>query len=163
MVRVDRQVCLFGFALILSLGAAPSRAALCGTALDPVTISATSVNFGTYDASAPSPSLSTGNVRLACGYTFALLPAATIRLSRGQGPNYATRRMMAGGQSLRYNLFTSSARTSVWGDGSGGSQMVTVAALLAASMNLTVYGSVAPGQYVRAGAYSDQITVTVEY
>lgn len=66
-----------------------------------------------------------------------------------------------GGSTLAYSLYSDAALTSVRGDaigtntvpgtGSGGTQ------------NLMVYGRLPSGQNVAAGAYADEVTVTLTY
>jgi len=140
------------------------RAVVCGTILDPISVSASTVMFGTYDPLLPRATLASGNVRIACGLGVDVLPSFVVRLSRGQSANYAPRYLKSGTASLAYNLYTTAALAAVWGDGTAGTSVRgSSGALLIGSINLPVYGAIAPGQLVGAGTYSDTITVTVEY
>jgi spore coat protein U-like protein len=81
--------------------------------------------------------------------------------------------MTSGASRLNYNLYTTAARTVVWGDGSGST--ATVPAYLAAfalngnqtlafnNPNLTIYGRIPPNQTAATGLYADTITVTLTF
>jgi len=77
--------------------------------------------------------------------------------------------MTAGGaDTLRYNLYTTAALATLFGDGTTGSTMPGTGAGLAAAnaVAVTVYGQVpdtAANQAVTPGAYTDTIGVTVTY
>jgi spore coat protein U-like protein len=75
-----------------------------------------------------------------------------------------TRTIANGGNTLNYNLYRDSARSQVWGDGSGSTFTVTGtgSGLLTAS-TLTVYGDIAAAQDKPPGTYTSTITVTVTY
>src|ERR1700752_3006161 len=78
-------------------------------------VSATSVVFGAFNPFGPAVT-STGTISVTCSGGTASSPY-TIALSTGSG-TYAQRYMNS---TLKYNLYTSSAYTTVWGDGTGGS------------------------------------------
>jgi len=69
----------------------------------------------------------------------------------------------AAGQMLNYNLYLDSARVLVWGDGTGGTQVVsgTTGGIAALPLDMPIYGRIASGQFGSVGVYNDQITVTV--
>ena len=91
-----------------------------------------------------------------------------MSLSPGSG-SYATRTMKNGTNNLEYNLYTTNALTTVWGDGtaSTGTRGGTGTGLSAArDQTLTVFGSLpnsTANQDAPAGAYTDTITATVTY
>jgi spore coat protein U-like protein len=93
----------------------------------------------------------------------------TVALNRGttSGGTVAQRLMIFGANSLQYNLYTTSAHSVVWGDGSGSSvTQPGTGAGIATANSLTVYGQVpdnATNQLAVPGAYADTITVTVSY
>jgi spore coat protein U-like protein len=69
-----------------------------------------------------------------------------------------------GVEALTYNLYLDAARTIVWGDGSGGSQMyLSNNPPKSADVQLTVYGKIDSFQDVSAGSYADTVTVTVNF
>lgn len=56
---------------------------------------------------------------------------------------------------------TNTARTIIWGDGTSGTSIVTVNNVR--NTTRTVYGRIPALQDVRAGSYSETLTVTVTY
>ncbi|RAP59344.1 spore coat U domain-containing protein [Oleiagrimonas sp. MCCC 1A03011] len=156
----------FALLALACLAFAPGRAhaALCGTVLTPISASATAVNFGNYDPGGGSAVQASGTITVRCSLLIDVLPSFTVSLSRGQSTTYFPRTMLSGAHALSYNLYTSSALATVWGDGSGGTSTVTNSGVLqVGSLNLTVYGAIPTGQYVNPGSYADSITVTVTY
>ncbi len=131
------------------------------------TVGAGAVAFGIYDPLAPAPlDSSTGSVQVTC--TSDRPPRVTyeIQLDTGQAGSFAPRAMASGVSQLTYNLYIDAARSAVWGDGTGGTAVIT------ADYNLTppgstqtdpytVYGRVPAGQVVAIGSYLDTITVTL--
>ena len=82
-------------------------------------ITTTAVAFGAYDpivANAAAPLDGTGSVVVTC------TKGAGTRIDLGLGANATgtTRRMTGGGDFLTYELYTTVARTTVWGTGAGG-------------------------------------------
>ncbi|RYF62408.1 MAG: hypothetical protein EOO22_27735, partial [Comamonadaceae bacterium] len=76
----------------------------------------------------------------------------------------ADRRLIGAG-SLAYNLYTTSGRTTVWGQDGVSDSISVLAAVIGASVtrNHTVYGRIPAGQYVAPGAYANTIVVVVNY
>ena len=151
---------LAGLAGLLVAGGA-ARAETC-------TVSAGSVAFGIYDPLALGPLDSTGTIQATC--TSARPPHITyeIRLDAGQAGSFAPRAMAGGASQLTYNLYIDAARSAVWGDGSGGTSVVTADYNLTPpgstqTDSYTVYGRVPAAQVVTAGSYLDTITVTLEF
>ncbi len=149
-----RPLRLLAAALAAGLLAADPAAAAC-------TVSATPVAFGTYDVFATTPVDSTGSVTYRCQ---ARDRNITITLDAGGGGSFSARRMSGAGDTLRYNLYLDAARTTVFGDGTGGTALyrdqnppnnrdVTV----------PIYGRIPAGQDVGAGLYSDVVTVTINF
>lgn len=152
-------VLLAGAAGLLASGDA--RAETCS-------VSAGSVAFGIYDPLAAGPLDSTGIIQATC--TSASPPRVTyeIRLDTGQAGSFAPRAMAGGASQLSYNLYIDAARSAVWGDGSGGTSVVTADYNLTPpgstqTDSYTVYGRVPAAQVVTAGSYLDTITVTLEF
>lgn len=150
---------------MLTLSLPQSASALC-TLVCSCSVSTTSVTFGAYNPISPSPFDSTGNVRVTCGGVLGLLIPYDIALDKGT--LITPRKMISGSNTLNYDLYTSSAHTVIWGDGTGGTQIVsddiTITLLGGTSKNHTVYGRI-PGSQIQAlpGNYSDTVTVTVTY
>jgi spore coat protein U-like protein len=136
------------FALACVAGAVPAHAATCD-------ISPQSVSFGAYDPTEPSDLDGVGTITIACDAEVSV----TISLSSGAG-SYGVRAMPGGTGQLSYNLYTTSQRVIVWGDGSGGSDSVSDTLQ---SRDFTVYGTIPARQTVSAGTYADTIVVTITY
>lgn len=129
--------------------AAPAIAASC-------TVDPQDLTLGAYDPLAMAPQDAVAYITVTCD-------AATpfvVTLGPGSG-DYVARTMRGGGQSLRYNLFLDASRSTVWGDGSNGSGSLSQTGT---GGTFPVYAR-APGRQtdLRAGTYSDSITVTVTY
>ena len=85
----------------------------------------------------------------------------TVNLSTGQSNSFTNRYMNNGTDFLLYNLFTTSARNVIWGDGSRGSQNVSGDDKSPSQLN--IFGSIYPLQDVNIGYYSDFITVSINF
>jgi spore coat protein U-like protein len=116
--------------------------------------------FGTYNPKASSPHQVSSLVRATC------TPGATyqVGLNAGTSPGATInqRKMVSGSNSLNYQLYSDSARTSIWGD-TPGTDTVTPPAGTGLSQDLPVYGAIPPAQPAAVGDYSDTITVRVYY
>ncbi|MGK9237262.1 spore coat U domain-containing protein [Inquilinus limosus] len=89
----------------------------------------------------------------------------TIALGAGTGPGatITNRRMRRGAETIAYQLYTNSARTNVWGDGSTGSVVGGTGTGNPPSPPHTVYGRVPPQSTPPAGTYTDTVVITVTY
>ena len=141
-----------GLAALILLAPITARAAVCG-------VSATPVAFGTYPPFSGTPTDSTGTVTVTCIGTAAI----SIALSTGGSGSYASRQMSNGAVHLLYQLYSNAARTTIWGNGTGGTVTVSDTLVGFASRNYTVFGRIPTLQGVKPGAYVDTITVTVSY
>lgn len=131
-------------------------------------VAADTVNFGSYSPLGGSPVDAVGEVRVSCSLlgVISLLVSYEIRLSSGESGSYFPRRIYSGLYDLAYNLYTDSARTIIWGDGSGGTGYVSdgyLLGLFTVTRYYPVYGRLPAGQNVPTGTYSDVIIVTVDY
>ena len=125
------------------------------------TISATSVNFGSYNVFNGSHTDSTGTVTYRCNGSAHNI---TIGLTQGAGASFNQRQMQKGSESLTYNLFVDASRTNIWGDGTGGTSVYSIAnPPNNTNVNLTVYGRVTAGQDVSAGTFSDTVTAVINF
>jgi spore coat protein U-like protein len=134
------------------------------------TVTATAVQFGTYDPLSAAPLLSTGTVVTTCTLRGALSAQATLTSSftTGSSGKYAGRTMTLGANSLLYNLYLDAAHTQIAGNGTGGSSTG------GATLNLnflnstqtwteTIYGNMPASQDAAPGTYMDSIMVTIDY
>jgi len=116
-------------------------------------VSALGVAFGSYNVFNSTATDITGSVSVTCNRS----TPYTIALSTGSG-TYSSRSLKNGANVLSYNLFTDATRLTIWGDGSSGTQTVSGSST---NGTFTVYGRVAARQNVKAGSYTDSVTVTI--
>ena len=122
------------------------------------TISSTAtLDFGAYDpvtANAVSPKDGTAAMTVACTKGF----VPTI------GIPPAGRTMTGGGDTLNYELYQNPGRSTVWGDGTGGTTLFTPpSAPGKGGTAYTIYGRIPGGQDVGVASYSGTILVTVNF
>jgi spore coat protein U-like protein len=126
-------------------------------------VSASNLAFGPYDGSAALTGSAPIIVRCTNGTVYDVL------LSTGGG-TYSQRLLSNGVNTLQYNLYTTSAASTVWGDGATSSSGKVTWTGTGLSSNgaytHTVHGVLpnsTANQDAPAGNYSDTITVTVNY
>jgi spore coat protein U-like protein len=123
-------------------------------------VTATDLNFGDFDGRVALSETSTVTVRCSKNHGY------TLKLDAGDAGSFSPRKM---DNVLEYYLYTSPAAITVWGDGSATTGTVSgVGNGLGVPNEIqhTVYGELplsAANQAAPVGAYSDTITVTVEY
>ena len=127
-------------------------------------VSATPVNFGTYDVFSPTPVYASGAITVQCDET----PPPRVTVAIGPSPfsgGFDPRMMRhsTGPDLLNYNLYTDRNRTATWGDGSGNTSTGTRRVNRNRPRVFTVYGSIPPLQDVSAGNYTDTLTVTITW
>lgn len=133
------------------LGTSPAEAAKC-------TISTTPIAFGAYNVFSSAPVDSVGSLLFNCSGT----NNVSIAISQGQSGTFQPRALRNGAESLYYNLFLDAARSTVWGNGSGGTQTY-VTDPGKDDVSVTIYGRIPPQQDVTFGAYGDSVTVTINF
>lgn len=128
------------------------------------TVSATGVAFGAYNPISPAPDDGTGQVSVVCHPSE---HGPQVALSAGNSGSFAARNMRNGTTNLIYNLYTSAARNIVWGNGSGGSAIMTLSGGTVNRGERTfirdIFGRIPTAQHVAAGVYTDLIMVTVTF
>jgi spore coat protein U-like protein len=89
----------------------------------------------------------------------------TVALNAGSttGDAFAQRLMGSGANTLQYNLYTTAALTTIFGDGTGGTGTVPGTGLGVATANTVQVCGQLPDNAAVPGSYSDTITVTVTY
>ena len=125
------------------------------TVLNSCNVTATDLAFGDYDPTA-------GNVDSTSTITTTCTAGTNYSIALGQGQN--TNRQMkhaSGPELLDYELYQPEGYTIVWVDVGGAT--VAQKSTTVVPVNYIVYGRVTGGQYVTAGAYSDEVLVTVTY
>lgn len=157
-LKRHRRIAVIAAALVVQTASA--RAHIC-------TVSATGVSFGLYDPRSSSPRDSTATVNVGCTGLVGLTIAVNYSISLSAGNGSVTSRYMSSGMGqLRYQLYGDAARTSVWGDGTGPTAVVTgswLIGLFVPYQSYTIYGRIPPNQHVAPGTYTDTILVTVVY
>jgi spore coat protein U-like protein len=75
--------------------------------------------------------------------------------------------MSNGVSSLFYQLYTNAGHSTVWGDGTGGTQAIKDGYLLSVGVDVIktypVYGRITALQNVTNGAYTDTVTILLTY
>ncbi|PXX32499.1 MULTISPECIES: spore coat U domain-containing protein [Burkholderia] len=160
--RHDRLTHLRAAAAALAAGAG-MLAALPALAATTCTMNApSSMVFGTYDTLNAATSAITISVN--CSGSGNATP--TVTASPGGG-TFANRLMTrtGGTQTLGYNLYLDSAHTSIWGDGTSGTSVISWGKISGAgTFNATVYGLIRGGQNVVPGGYEvTNITILFNY
>ena len=125
---------------------------------------ATALPFGNYT---PGAGAVTGNSTISVKCTKNTPYTVALNAGTSSGGTLAQRLMASGANRLQYNLYTSAAFTTVFGDGTGSTQTTagTGAGVVTAN-TVTVFGQLpdnATNQAAIPGSYSDTITVTVSY
>ena len=148
----------------LSAGTASGTLLVSATVAATCTVSATPLTFGTYYPGNGNLNANTTLlVRCSHGAPF------TVAMDAGAGGSLLQRLMTGGGAGLAYNLYTNAARTTVWGDGSASTGVVTGTGRGMANnqaISETVYGQLPDtlaNQQLAPGTYTDTIRVTVNY
>jgi spore coat protein U-like protein len=164
-------------ALLASLIGLLSLAAFAGNTTGTLSVTSTvsnacavasggAVAFGAYDPAVVNSSngadlTQTGTFQMTCtsGAT------ATVLMDQGKNPTGTSTlavpaRQMSDGAThlLGYQLYTTSARSTIWDGVTGIPETGT-----GSSQTIQVFGTVPKGQSVPANSYSDQVTITLSY
>jgi spore coat protein U-like protein len=125
-------------------------------------VSTTAVAFGNVDVTAGSNVDGTGAISVTC--TSGTAWVASANAGGGTGASLTTRKMANGANLLNYALYTDSSRTSIWGDGVGGTTATVGDTGSGTGQSKTIYARVPSGQTsLPAGSYADTVVVTVTY
>jgi len=171
MTMTPRKRAVAAGTAILALGVTAPQAAMAATASSTMSVTATvtanctistsALAFGNVNTISGSNVDGTGGLSITC--TNGTAWTATAGVGAGPGASFTNRRMVSGGNQLNYNIFTTVARTTVWGNGTGGTGTITGTGS-GTAQSVTVYGRVSSGQTsVPAGAYADTVAVTITY
>ena len=122
--------------------------------------------FGSYDSLGSASRDSIGTITVTCtGNTGDAVSYYLSLSTTGQQGGY--RIMTNGGHQLNYLIFADNGYTQVWGDGTGGSIVVSDSYTMNAhstSRSYPMYGRIPAGQsQTTAGAYGANVTVTLKY
>jgi spore coat protein U-like protein len=129
-------------------------------------VSTTGVAFGSYDPVLGQNRDTSGTISVSCTGNSGDSVSYSLLLSAGNGA-FSSRAMAGSAVPLQYNLYTDIARSQVWGDGTGGTLVVSDSYSISTSptvRNYTVYGRIPAGETgVTAAAYNDSIAITLDY
>lgn len=120
------------------------------------------VAFGTYDRLSGTAKDTMGSITYDCSLV-SILDVISMTLSTGSSGSYTTRRMVSGIRTLDYNLYTTAGRTTVFGNGTGGTGMFGPVILSTGTNTINVFGRMPPGQVAFVGSYSDTIVITLNF
>jgi spore coat protein U-like protein len=150
-----------------SAGTATATIAVSATVQSNCLVSTNPLAFGVYQPGGGNMAVNTTmSVRCTKGTLF------TIALNAGTttGGSLTQRLMVNGTNTLQYNLYTTAALTTVWGDGTSGSATVAGTGngmAVGSAVTETVYGQLPDSAANQAlppgGPYADTVTVTVTY
>jgi spore coat protein U-like protein len=127
----------------------------------------TDMNFGTFSGAQIT---ATGSVQITCSNgsgNNTLQVGLTYGNTSSTFPNSTANRLMQSGNNrLPYQVYTSSARTTIWGDGTGGTTPQSIPINYPVgnppvTTTLTAYGVLFAGTLPPPAGYTDALTVTV--
>jgi spore coat protein U-like protein len=123
-------------------------------------VSATGLAFGIYDTINPVNNYAV-TITVNCN---AAQVSGSLSASAGNSNNQSARQLWYTDshgvrQTLRYNLYTDAARTSVWGT----TNTIPVTVGTGKTATVTAYGLIPGNQNVVPGTYSDSIAITLSY
>lgn len=131
------------------------------------TVAASNMNFGSYSTTNASATTVNGNVQVTCSALVAGLNVSyTIAMNAGNSANFTPRSMTYSTYNLNYNLFSDASYSTIWGDGTSGTSLVSDSYflnLISVTRNYTVYGKIPALQNIAPGSYSDSILVTITF
>lgn len=130
------------------------------TVLNVCTVSALALAFGNYDPTSATATDATTTLAVLC----TLSQGYTVRLSQGVTGTAVTARKLirtSGTEVLGYSLYRDSSRTLNWGVTDATDTVDATGTGL--TQTHTIYGRIPAGASVAAGAYTDTVTVTVNY
>jgi len=124
-------------------------------------LTSTTVLFGSYDIFSSTPLDTLGQIIFRCANNDHNI---SISLDKGGAPTFDPRRLLNGANTLNYNLYLDAARTTIWGDGTGGTQNLFVQnPANNRDISIPLYGRIPAGQSTSAGNYSNTLTVTINF
>jgi spore coat protein U-like protein len=127
-------------------------------------VSASVLNFGSSidPLSAGTPLDGSSTISVQCTNTTPYAVALNAGGNAGGASNFTARAMRNGSNSMGYQLYIDSARSTVWGDGTASSSTVSGTGS-GSTQSLSLYGRVPSLAGAVPGLYSDTVTVTITY
>lgn len=134
------------------------------TVVSACTVSGALLNFGNgidpLAASLPIDASSTLSVQ--CTNTTPYAVSLDAGTHAGGATSFGTRAVANGVHTLGYQLYLNAGRTTVWGDGTGGSSTSSGTGT-GSTQSLTIYGRMPSLSGAVPGVYADTVTVTITY
>jgi spore coat protein U-like protein len=119
------------------------------------------VAFGGYDVFGAAPVDSARSLTFIC-YGVGSTDTIVIELSPGNASSFSPRQLAYATSALAYNLYLDAGRTSVWGDGTGGtSRYGPTTPPSGSGVTVSIFGRVPARQNVSVGSYGDTIVATI--
>lgn len=161
-----------GFGLALTAAVAPTANAftaqntfqVTATITSSCTVSGSALNFGSAidPLAAGVPLDATSTLTVTCSNTTPYAVSLNAGTNAGGASNFTARTMKSGANTLGYQLYMDSGRTTVFGDGTSSSSTKSGTGT-GSSQSISVYGRVPSLAGVVPGAYTDTVTVTITY
>ncbi|MET0519259.1 MAG: spore coat U domain-containing protein [Burkholderiaceae bacterium] len=150
-------------ALSAQAGTASNTFQVTATISSSCTVSGSALNFGSAidPLATATPLDATSTLTVTCTNTTPYTVALNAGTNAGGPSNFTTRTMKSGANTLGYQIYLDSGRSTVWGDGTASSTKAGTGT--GGAQALTVYGRIPSLANVVPGAYTDTVTVTVSY
>ena len=152
--------------IVLSLSASLAKAAtatatfqVSATVNNACSLSASNINFGTYNALLGTPIDTTGGVAVTC--TLGTAFQIGLNAGTGTGATVTSRKLTSGSNVMSYGLYRDIANSQNWGNTPNTDTTGGIGTGL--PVNYPVYAALPASQSVPSGTYSDTVTVTVTY
>lgn len=148
-------------ALLLLLPGTAWAAASCGISAQPMV-------FGRLSTIDPQDVTGQATIEVNCSEDGVMPIESSVSynllVDAGNSLSYLVRQMRSGGDTLNYNLYIDPAHSTIWGDGSPGTEKLSGTAPAPGTGVSTAYGLI-PGNQpgLAAGSYSDLLTVEIEF
>lgn len=122
--------------------------------------SVTSLAFGTYNVYSGAPLDSAGTINYDCVPANA---AVGVSLSAGNAGSFNPRQLYSGVNTLGYNIYVDAGRTNVWTSTPVTTYSTGCQGQCGNGVYVNYYGRIFAQQDAATGAYSDSITVTINF
>jgi len=124
---------------------------------------ASNIEFDDFNPLVPGAQTATGAVSVTCSGVASLGGSVTVEISQGQWGTYAARKLRsAAGDTIDYNIYTSSAYTQVWGAGAQAVLINTGITLLQTwTVHRDMHARIIANPGMKPGDYNDNLVVRI--
>jgi spore coat protein U-like protein len=130
-------------------------------------VSAVNLVFSGYQPLRTAHNDATGAITVTCVGGRGQRVSYSISLDTGAAHSFHARRMQSpSGTTLRYNVYVTPSHSVIWGDGNGGTSVVSDAFTMPSTQSTRqypVYGRIFARQNARVGTYTDSLVVTLSF